>query len=125
MENMMKTDRITMNTFRILLLFLLIAALLGCQSVLHPYKGKPVSLHNQIPLIEGGPHQGDWKTEDLSFKYNYVKRSGKLDISGNLALHAASFWTYEIVDLLFFRINFIDSSGRLIESRVLWSTVFG
>ena len=73
--------------------------------------------------MQGGPHQGNWETKQVGFKYSYTRKTEMLYISGDLSLYAASYWTYEIVDSLFFRINFIDSDGKLIESRVLWSTV--
>ena len=114
-----------LNIIRILLLFVFAGLLLGCQSVFNPYQGKAVKVDNNIPLMEGGPHQGVWETSEVSFKYSFVRNSDKLELSGDLALYAASHWTYELIDNLFFRVSFIDSDGKLIDSRVIWSTVYG
>jgi hypothetical protein len=121
----MRMKSIVWNISKIGFLIYLTAVLFGCQSVFNPYEGKTVNADNRIPLMEGGPHEGAWEAKDLSFKYKYVKNSDKVEISGDLSLHAASYWTYELVDVLFFRVNFIDSNDALIESNVLWSTVFG
>ena len=109
------------NMLRATLLFVSLVLLSGCVSVFNPYEGKTVSENNIIPLKQGGPHEGNWATEQVGFKYTYTHHSNTLNISGDLFCYAASFWTYEIVDSLFFRISFIDSDAKLIESRILWS----
>lgn len=93
----------------------------GCVSVLKPFEGKPVSENNRIPLQKGGPHEGNWETKQVGFKYTYTYSGNMLNISGLLSCYAASYQTLELVDNLFFRITFVDSDANLIGSRVIWS----
>ena len=117
----MRFKRHFFNTLRAILLFVFVGVLAGCISVFNPYEGKTVNENNRIALMQGGPHEGNWETKQVEFKYNYTRHSNTLNISGDLFLYAASYRTFELVDSLFFRINFIDSDAKLIESRVLWS----
>jgi len=119
----MRFDKLVVNIPKFFSMILLIGLMIGCQSVLDPYTGKVVNEDSRIPLAEGGPYEGVWKTSDMSFQYSYVKDSDSLKISGNLALLVASCHRFAILDSLFVRINFIDAEGKLIQSKVLWSTV--
>ena len=119
----MRFKKHLINICMAVLLLALVTVFSGCVSVFSPYEGKEVSENNRIPLMQGGPHEGNWETEQVGFRYSYTLRSNTLSISGELFCHAASFWTYEIVDSLVFRISFIDSDAKLIESRILWSLV--
>ena len=97
--------------------------LVACQGILLTFDGKPVAPEARIVLKTGGPHMGNWETDHLYFNYDYLWKSGSIEFSGDLALKYPLL-AYEFVDYLFFRINFIDGDGNLIESRVAWSNVY-
>ena len=102
-----------------LILSVLFGALVGCKSIIIDYHGKTVPEPNRIALLEGGPHRGDWKSKDLSFQYNYLRKSDILSLTGDLALNKEDYWSCEFIDYLYFRANFLDSDGKILESRVI------
>ena len=104
-----------------LTMFLLTAPLSGCVSIMNPYDGKPVSENNIIPLKQGGPHEGNWETKQVGFKYTYTNSGNMLNISGLLSCYVADHYKFELVDNLFFRVTFVDSDANLIGSKVIWS----
>ncbi len=99
-----------------LLLMIIGGALAGCQGIHLTFNGKTVAPEARIPLKEGGPFSGVWETNQMVFNYIYSWKSGHFEITGDLALgHTLSgFWS----DFIFFRVNFIDEDGKLIESKV-------
>ena len=99
-----------------LLLMILGGATAGCQGIHLTFNGKTVAPEARIPLNEGGPFSGVWETDQMYFDYVYSWKSGYFEISGNLALgHTLSGFRN---DFIFFRVNFIDEEGKLIESKV-------
>ena len=102
---------------------LLLLTLIACQSSQFSYRGKEVVEESRIVLKQGGPHEGVWKTKDFTFNYTYTREAGKLKISGDLILDDY-YWNMEIMDFIFFRVNYIDSDGKLQDSKPLWSTTY-
>ena len=90
--------------------------LAGCQEAYFTFNGKTVAPEARIPLVEGGPHNGVWETDQMVFNYDYSWKSGYFEISGDLSL-GQSLSGFRS-DGIFFRVNFIDKDGKLIESKV-------
>jgi len=99
-----------------LLLMMIGGVLVGCQGIHLTFNGKTVAPEARIPLKEGGPFSGVWETNQMVFNYIYSWKSGYFEITGDLALGntLSGFRS----DFIFFRVNFIDEDGKLIESKV-------
>ena len=108
---------------RIIILLVTVSTLIACQSAFFSYRGKMVAEESRIAIEEGGPHKGVWETNDFTFNYTYTRKADRIEISGELALDNY-ISIIEILDYLFFRVNFIDSDGKLQDSKVLWSTTY-
>jgi hypothetical protein len=116
----MKTDSLYKNPRAMVVVFLTLSTLIACQSSPFSYKGKEVAEDSRIYLKEGGPHKGIWQTNDFTFDYTYTRKGGKLKIDGKLELDDY-FQGMEVMDFIFFNVNYIDAEGKLQDSKTLWS----
>ena len=119
----MRINRDYKPVFKGIMLFVSISTLIACQSSVFSYRGKMVAEDSRIVLKEGGPHKGVWETKDFTFNYTYTQKADRLEISGELTLDNYISMV-EILDYLFFRVNFIDSDGKLQESKMLLGTTY-
>lgn len=105
------------KTFFVGTIFIIIWGFLaGCQEIYFTFNGETVAPEARIPLVEGGPHNGVWETDQMVFNYDYSWKSGYFEISGDLSL-GESLYGFQS-DGIFFRVNFIDKEGKLIDSKV-------
>ena len=118
----MKRNNKTLYTaaFAGLLGFVLFSLLTGCQTMFNRYIGKTVPDPNRISIPEGKPQSGVWQTKDLSFQYTCLRKSGKLSLTGELALNE-SYEQFEILNYLYLWVHFLDSQGKIIDSKLALS----
>jgi hypothetical protein len=57
----------------LLLLPVFLVACSGMQTTLTP--------ENRIPLLDGGPHSGNWESRTMLLDYEYYKHSGEIKLS--------------------------------------------
>ena len=119
----MKMHHVSNDFLLSIISLLLLSTLLACQSSPFSYRGKEVAEESRIVLKQGGPHEGVWKTKDFTFNYTYTREAGKLIISGDLIMDDF-YRNYEIMDFLMFTVNYIDSDGKLQDSKPFWSATY-
>ena len=105
--------------FTVLLWFVLFSALTSCQTI-NRYIGKTVQKINRLPISENNPQSILWQAKDLSFEYTCIRESNTLSLSGELVLNE-SYEQFEILNYLFLWVHFLDSEGKLLDSKVAWS----
>ena len=67
----MRSKNVILITPRLLTLFVLINLLIACAGSNPLSPGAWVPEEDRIPVMDGGPHKGSWKTRDLSIHYEY------------------------------------------------------
>ena len=103
-----------------LFLFVMFSTLVGCQTTFNKYLGKQVPEPSRILLSEGKPHSSLWQTKDLVFQYTCLQESNKLSLSGELTLDEL-YEQFETLDYLNLWVHFLDSEGKILESKLAWS----
>ena len=97
--------------------FLLMLALTACSGKPFTYQGVTVRPENRIALSEGGPHEGVWKTKDLSISYAYSRAGRQLEIAGVVDFAQYLRSGYSSLKEIFLAVNFLDSGGIVIDTR--------
>lgn len=106
-----------------LFLFVMFSSLAGCQTTFNKYLGKQVPEYNRILLSEGKPQSSLWQTMDLVFQYTCLQESNKLSLSGELTLDE-SYDQFETLDYLNLWVHFLDSEGKILDSKLAWSATY-
>jgi hypothetical protein len=105
-----------------LILILLAGFLSGCM-VGPGLKNHTVKQENQIDLIKGSRNiQGIWEAEDLSLSYIGSFKSNGLQVNGKITL-ATKLTHFTTMDHLRVWIHFVDSDGRIIGKRLVYTAV--
>jgi hypothetical protein len=112
----MSSKKITWTVFLFFISLLFTSAFLACVGSPFSYRGAWVKEENQISLLEGGPHQGQWQTRDLSLEYEYRQGADHLQISGNVKL--ANYLTsgFTTLDNLFVNVHFLEGDGKVLQT---------
>lgn len=58
----------------------------ACVGISEMYRGRFVAPAHVVPFNEQGPHEGVWKTFDITISYEYVQRAEILEIKGRVFL---------------------------------------
>jgi hypothetical protein len=103
---------------------LLFIAIVACGIRLSPNKGKIVPEANRILLKDGGPHESVWKTKHLSVAYSYTNNRETLFLHCDVDLNKRVFGGMDVIDHLFFSVNFIDANGKITKTKVIWNPGF-
>jgi hypothetical protein len=101
----------------IVLVFLL--GTTACQHSIFSYNGKMVKPVNRIPIKTGGPHQSEWKSEDLTLKYKYQKQADTLAIFGKITFDNHIVYNYRDFTIFLLTAYFTDASGRINGEQAL------
>ena len=102
--------------FGFLLLFL--GIFMGCATGFTDLRGADTNPKHRIPLKKDGPHEGVFKTEDLTLTYKYTLDASGLRISGNLEL-ASRLRSFEHLDYFFSHVYFLDATGKVLDRKEL------
>ena len=99
-------------------LLLFLGILVGCATGLTDIRGADTNPKHRIPLKKDGPHEGVFKTDDLTLKYKYTLDASGLQISGNLEL-ARRLRSFEFLDSFFSHVYFLDAAGKVLDRKEL------
>ena len=97
-----------------LLLAVFVFLLPGCRNYLVPEEGA-LSLENgRIDFPEDGVREALWKGKHLDILYSISRESDELVISGTVTIHHSVLMSFDTVEKLLVKFNFLDSSGRVL-----------
>ncbi|MBN1932041.1 MAG: hypothetical protein JW786_10590 [Desulfobacterales bacterium] len=105
--------------FKGIVSFLLMVGCLACQGRFYGYQGAVVGREYRILLLEGGPHQGSWRTNDLTIYYGYSKKLLRVELSGRVELAGYLQKSFSQIENFFLTLHFLDSAGTVLKSSVL------
>ncbi len=106
----MKFKKIIWRAFKGCLL-LLIVFLIACQGI-----QKTVTPEDRIPLLDGGPHSGNWESRTMLLDYQYYKHSGEIKLSLRIKVRTRTRYDGYRVWVLF-----SDGQGKILEEKSIWS----
>ena len=88
-------------------LLLLTVFLIACQGM-----QKTVTPEDRIPLLDGGPHSGNWESRTMHLDYQYYKHSVEIKLRLRIkAKTGARYDGYEVWVL------FADDQGKILEEK--------
>ncbi|MFH1575232.1 MAG: hypothetical protein ABIG68_14715 [Acidobacteriota bacterium] len=96
---------------------LMAGLLLGCVADKHLI-GAAVHPRDRIPIRDGGPHNGVYRTEDVTLHYQYEKGASEIQVEGRLEYDAGLSYTYRMLDYFFMDIYFLGPGSRVLDHRV-------
>ena len=105
-------------------LFLLTLFSVSFQSCVQSEQIKRVNPQKVIALLDGGPHQGTWKTKDISFQYNYHHRPDQFTISGKFYLSKKYTMDYNTVNNFWVSIYLLDAEQNVLKSFPMVNVAF-
>jgi hypothetical protein len=120
----MKHPTDTRFIFETIPLVLILCVLIACGINLNRFRGERIETNpekSRVLIKDGGPHEGTWKTEHLLAFYKYTKNHDTMMLDCSIELDKRRFGTFGIVTHLFFRVNFFDIEGKMIQSKVVWN----
>ncbi len=92
-------------------LLLLIVFLIACQGI-----QKTVTPEDRIPLLDGGPHSGNWESKTMVLDYQYYKHSGDIKLTLRIKVKTTARYDGYGVWMLF-----ADGQGKILEEKSIWS----
>ncbi|MFC1859113.1 hypothetical protein ACFL9U_13980 [Thermodesulfobacteriota bacterium] len=97
--------------------FLLMLALVACSGRLFTYQGVTAKPENRIALRENGPHEGVWKTRDLSISYEHSMVGSELEIAGVVEFAQYLRTGYNTLRKFSLAVNYLDPDGIVLDTR--------
>jgi len=92
----------------------------GCLGGISGWKGHTVREDNRIPLEDTADKvQGVWNTGDLSLKYDYVIREGRIKLDGEATL-TDKITHFTKLDHLSIMVQFLDREGMALGHEILY-----
>lgn len=116
-EDEMRSKNVTLITIRLLALFVLINLCIACAGANPLSPGAWVAEEDRIPLMDGGPHKGAWKTRDLTVHYEYQEAAPGLQVTGVVELANYITMGYNILEYLNLNIHFLEANGVVLETK--------
>ena len=107
---------------RRIMTFLLLAAMVyplaGCgTTMLTPgYTGSKIKPGYQIAIIDGSAQTGLYQTDDLSVKYQYVRKGDDLKIAGTVQFGSGTQFNFNYVDYFNLSLLVGDSQGVIVAN---------
>jgi hypothetical protein len=117
MEANMRSKKRVLLTPRLLVLFVLITICIACAGSNPLSPGAWVAEENRIPLMDGGPHKGTWKTRDLSIHYEYQEAAPSLQVKGVIELANYIPMGFSTLDYLHLYIHFLENNGTVLATQ--------
>ena len=93
--------------------------LTACTGVNTMFRGNTVYQADRIYITRDGAGGGVWSTDELSVHYTYATRSGRINLTGYVAISNSITATYSTLDRLSVFISFLDADGRVLSTRDL------
>ena len=112
----MKPKKIILEAFKcmfVVLLILWVAFQSGCVS-----PGQmTVAPEKRIPLSKDSPQEGSWESYDVALKYQFVEKTGviQLSVTGKAKRK---------YDQLVIWVNLVDAEGKVLETKSIYNSGF-
>ena len=103
--------------FRLLTAGLLIHLCVACAGGTALSPGAWVEDQDRIAVLDGGPHEGNWQTRDMTIKYKYKEAVKNLQISGGIELADYIPKGFNTLEQLNLYIHFLNADGTVLETR--------
>jgi hypothetical protein len=113
----MKFKKKILFTIKLYFLLIFLFSLVACQGSLFSYRGRTVEPDRRIELLENGPHEGIWQTNDLTIKYRYEKKADIMQLSGVAELSDRYKFFDEVVERFYLTLFFLDNKDRVLEDK--------
>ncbi len=99
-----------------LLLVIFVFLLPGCRNYLTAEVGALSLKSDRIDFPKDGVKEALWKGKHLDVHYSISRNSDELVISGTITIHDSVLMSFDTVEKLVVKFNFLDSSGRVLGS---------
>jgi hypothetical protein len=121
-EDAMKAKNKTSTTPKLLTLFVLINLCIACAGSNPLSPGAWVAEEDRIPLMDGGPHKGTWKTRDLSVHYEYQETAPSFQVKGVVELANYVPMGYDSLEYFHLYIHFLEDNGTVLATQRIKSS---
>lgn len=118
MQALLRSVRFTKS---ILLLMIAAFAIAGCGGRLFTYNGYKVTQPNLMVMLQDGDQQGEWKTNELSIKYQYRMTPEALKMDGTVELVGGFAIGFKSIRHLAVYMLFLDHQGIVIENTLIYA----
>ncbi|MFH0994653.1 MAG: hypothetical protein V1844_04045 [Pseudomonadota bacterium] len=118
MHALLRSVRFTKS---ILLLMIAAFAIAGCGGRLFTYNGYKVTQPNLMVMLQDGDQQGEWKTNELSIKYQYRMTPETLMIAGTTELLGGFAIGFRSIRHLAVYLLLLDNQGNVIENALVYA----
>jgi hypothetical protein len=115
----MSSKKKILIVFKLIIFFFSINFIFACAGNLANNRGAWVKEERRVSLVEGGPHQGQWKTRDISIEYEYRKEADDLKISGIVELANYIKGGYNTLDHLYLYVYFLEADGTVLDTKAM------
>jgi len=99
-----------------LLLVVFVFFLSGCRNYFVPEVGALSKENARIDFPEDGVEGALWKGKHMDVYYSISQKSGEFAISGTVSVHDTVLMSFDQVEQLVVKFNFLDNSGRVLET---------
>lgn len=120
----MRSKNVTSITPRLLTLFVLINLCIACAGSNPLSPGAWVPEEDRIPVMDGGPHKGSWKTRDLSIHYEFQEAAPGLQVKGVIELANYILMGYNSLEYLHLNIHLLEPNGIVLSTQRIGSSGF-
>ena len=113
----MDSKIITTLVLKLLIACMLMIQNVGCAGGTALSPGAWVEDQDRIAVLDGGPHEGNWQTRDMTIIYEYQEASKGLQISGRIELADYIPKGFNTLEHLNLYIHFLNADGTVLETR--------
>ena len=121
-EDEMRSRNKILITPNLMTLFVLINLCIACAGSNPLSPGAWVAEEDRIPLMDGGPHKGTWKTRDLSVHYEYQEAAPSLQVKGVVELGSYIPMGYDSLEYFHLYIHFLEDNGTVLATQRIKSS---
>lgn len=95
------------------------AFLIGCQGSLNNLQGQDIQYGERIMLKEGGQQTGQYKSDDMTIDYQYVRTGDSLKISGVIQFSFTMQRMFLTLRTFNLSLLLADSQGKVLGEQIL------
>ncbi len=101
---------------------LVVCALWACANDIRTHSvGRLTKPESRVAVEAGGPHQAQWRTEDVAVIFDYHWEPDRFEVQGRVELQKRVA-NFPILDYLRVRIHFVDEEGVILATQHLWAS---
>jgi hypothetical protein len=105
--------------FILLMVFSVCGFLGGCQGSLFSVKGQSLQYPDRLPLKTGGEQSGQYKSDELTVDYRYVRNGDDLKISGTVRFNYSMQGNFSTVNSFSLALVLADAQGAILAQQAL------